>query len=580
VKVLAGLLASMIWMQQQAPPPRDTRPPAMMATGRITGVVTSDEAQPRPLRRARVTINGAAPSSGWSLVTGDDGRFSFDGLPPGSYTVGALKDGYVPMNYGATRSGRTGRAIAVAERQTMTVPLRLARGAVITGTVLDVDGQPAPGVRVMVMARRFVGSPASDVAYALAGTPGITTTDDHGVYRVFGLPAGEYVVSARPTTSGEVAPGLAGIAVQMMSRGALSDRRMLLTQVYHPGMTDVARAARVNVRAGEERAGIDVQLQYVPLAAIRGSVSGAAGFSPATLTLWRLGDTGGFQSGPVARADGQGRFEFPSVAPGQYRLAARAIPESASGGGRGAAPADALFAVAEVTVDGDDLEVPLSLQPGLSIAGKVVLDAASGGSADILSQLKLNVPTFLIPASGGWTMPPVVVEGTAFRIDGVMPGLYRSTPNLQGIRSPVGTWWLTSLAGGGRELLDAPLDLQQSIADAVATFSDHVSVVTGTVRDAQGPIGADPASAPWVIAFPANRAFWFTGSRRIAYTKPNRQGVWTIRNLPPGDYRIVVTQDVDQNEWFDPAVLERLTASATPFTIAAADTKTIDLVLR
>jgi hypothetical protein len=52
-----------------------------------------------------------------------------------------------------------------------------------------------------------------------------------------------------------------------------------------------------------------------------------------------------------------------------------------------------------------------------------------------------------------------------------------------------------------------------------------------------------------------------------------------VRNLPPGDYRVAAA-DLDQGEWFDPAVLERLLPAATPVRVAGTERHTVDLVLR
>jgi hypothetical protein len=146
---------------------------------------------------------------------------------------------------------------------------------------------------------------------------------------------------------------------------------------------------------------------------------------------------------------------------------------------------------------------------------------------------------------------------------------------MRGVAAPIGNWWLKSLAAGGRELLDAPIELRQNLSDFVLTLSDEASTLTGAVVDGSGA----PAPELFVVAFSADRAMWFANSRRVAAVHPDRTGRYTIRNLPPGDYRVAVA-DLDQGEWFDPAVLERLLPSAVPFVIAGREQKTIDLTIR
>src|SRR5262245_59908859 len=98
-------------------PARDTRLPVASAGGAVAGIVTSEDARPRPLRRVRVTLNGPPLDAPRMAITADDGAFVFDRVPPGRYTVTAAKEGYVPMAYGATRPGRLGAGIQVADQR-------------------------------------------------------------------------------------------------------------------------------------------------------------------------------------------------------------------------------------------------------------------------------------------------------------------------------------------------------------------------------------------------------------------------------------------------------------------------------
>ena len=569
IRALAVLL---VLAAQQ--PARDTRPPVASAGGAVTGVVTSDEARPRPLRRVRVTLNGAATDVPRLAITADDGTFAFDRVPPGRYTVAAAKAGYVSMAYGATRPGRSGAGFQIADQQHVQVAMRLPRGAVITGTVVDVDGQPASGVGVSALTRRYSGSRISEFSYVNAGAPPTATTDDRGAYRIYGLAAGEYIVATQPVTPPGTPPGTVGTAVQRMARGTASTKRVLLSQVFHPGTSELSRAARVRIRAGEERAGIDVQLEYVPLATVSGTANLPVGFSPARVTLWRTDEQARFQTAPVTSADQTGRFRFSSVAPGQYRVAARAVPAGTPPSGRGATPAgDIQYAFGDIAVNGEDVEVTLATQAALTISGRIVFE---GDQASVsMPQLRLNMPLFAAPANGGFVAPPIVVEGDRFRVEGVVPGPYWLGQDPQGVRSPVGRWWLKSITGGGRELLDAPLDFQQSIDDAVATFGDRASEISGRLLDAAGT----PALELRVVVFTTDRRGWFFNSRRIAAVRPDREGRYAVRNLPPGEYRVAAV-DLEPNEWFDPAVLEQLLTTATAVTIAGVERHAIDLVAR
>jgi hypothetical protein len=145
--------------------------------------------------------------------------------------------------------------------------------------------------------------------------------------------------------------------------------------------------------------------------------------------------------------------------------------------------------------------------------------------------------------------------------------------DVPGLRVPVGGWWLKSILVNGRELLDARIDLRQSAADAVATFSDQASEISGRVTDAQQA----PLTAQRVLVFSTDQSAWFFNSRRIAAVRTDADGRYVVRNLPPGEYRIAVTTELEPGEWFDPDILARL--PGTTVTIAGVETQTQDLVI-
>ena len=118
--------------------------------------------------------------------------------------------------------------------------------------------------------------------------------------------------------------------------------------------------------------------------------------------------------------------------------------------------------------------------------------------------------------------------------------------------------------------------MQQGTDQAVVTFTDRASEITGTVTDAQGA----PAPEAYAVAFSTNRSAWFLNSRRVAAVHPGRDGRFSIRNLPPGHYRLAAAADLDQGEWFDPLVLERLLASAVAITITGVEQTVRDIVIR
>ena len=116
-------------------------------TSALSGTVT-DESSGRPIRRATVLLKGVGNRT---TVTDDAGGFVFTSLPAGVFSVGAQKAGYVTGFFGTRRSG-TGQTIPLPEGQRLDhVDLKLARSAVITGTVTDANGRVMPNTRMSLL---------------------------------------------------------------------------------------------------------------------------------------------------------------------------------------------------------------------------------------------------------------------------------------------------------------------------------------------------------------------------------------------------------------------------------------------
>jgi hypothetical protein len=66
----------------------------------------------------------------------------------------------------------------------------------------------------------------------------------------------------------------------------------------------------------------------------------------------------------------------------------------------------------------------------------------------------------------------------------------------------------------------------------------------------------------------------------VTGVRPDQDGRYRARNLPPGAYYAVAVEYIAQGDWFDPEVLERLRNGAEAFTLGEGETKSLDLTLR
>ncbi|MBA2301930.1 MAG: carboxypeptidase regulatory-like domain-containing protein [Acidobacteria bacterium] len=584
-------LVSTIYGQQ----PRDNRLPVHIGSGGISGVVSLD-GERRPLRRARVTLVDAELDFSQTAITGDEGAFAFERLPPGRYSLRASKDGYVSTSFGAARPGRPGKTILLGVGATSRVDLRLSRGSVITGTVLAPDGDPAAGVSVTVLTSRY--EPASGDRRMTLAPNGSAITDDRGVYRIFGLPAGSYLVAAlarlpfvglgdvQLISAAEIRAALAdvrerraasrpGIPIPPRSAPAAATprRSVVFSPIFYPGTAVQAQALPIELESSEVRREVNMDLEYVPTATVEGTVTVPAGMR-AQVLLGEADRTATNQARRVsASADEDGRFAFRLIPPGTYTISARAFP---AGVRTGAAPAESLQSgETNVVVSGEDITgVTLALGPAVTISGGVVFESTSGSPPE-LGLLRISLQAFAV-GSNSAPLPTVVIEDSSFRLSGVLPGIYRFFSPPRGIRASVGRWWLKSLTLRGREMLDQELELRQSVEDGILTFSDRASELAGVVRRSDGTLVTDG----YVVVFSTQKSAWFHGSRRVAGARLSDDGRYVVRNLPAGEYLLAITHDLELNEWFDPDVLRTLaTSSPSRLSLAEYEARAHDISL-
>ena len=589
-------------------------PQEQQLTGSISGVVVSADQSDQPIRRAIVKLTGGDIVTNVSSVTDDRGRFVFTGLAAGRYTVMASKAAYLTSTHGATRPGRPGTPIAVAAGQQVEIRLLLSRGAVITGTVRDLTGQPASGVQVTVSRASEISAPSG---YRFSSDAVIT--DDRGIYRVYGLGPGEYVVSALPRASGgemfrasaadldalfrslqqpggvttPAAGTTAGTPVTIVggpptvASSRATNQTYGFSPTFHPGTTVAADAARLLVAAGEERSGVDIPLVPVHAARLEGTViSGeiaATRIRPALTVIGPPQPTvaAPLLSGPLA----DGTFTFTGVTPGRYLLVARTGPGAMMtypGGGGGTTnnpDVPSLFAMQELSVDGTDIKgITLTLRPAAAISGRVTFERTTLTPPEKLPTLRVGLSvapdatsvTPIVENSPiiGAASPPntSVQDDGSFRFTGVLPGTYLFSSSVPGAMGQTG-WWLRSVMVNGRDVLDHPLEVEPAVTEitgVVLTFSDRHSELSGTLTTATG----QPASEFVVVVFSADRSHWRPNARRVKAVRPSSDGSFSVIDLPAGEYLIAALTDIEPDEWQQATFLESLVPGAVKVSIA------------
>ena len=212
--------------------PRPTRAPATPLAGRVVG----DAGE--PLAGVPVFASSRAPGGNTraptAVTTDEAGNFVFPSLAPGLYFVGASVPGYV-----FEIDSQTGRAVNTFRPGDNAV-VRMFKGGVITGAVIDQQGEPLVALSVRALRVRDLEGRTPQASFPFSAED---RTDDRGVYRIYGLLPGVYLIFAGGYSSTAFGPATAyGGDVPTF---------------YPSGTSDTA--AEVTVRGGQETAGIDIR---------------------------------------------------------------------------------------------------------------------------------------------------------------------------------------------------------------------------------------------------------------------------------------------------------------------------------
>jgi hypothetical protein len=312
---------------------------------RVSGTVV-DAQSGAPLPRVRVALaRHEQPSAETTMVTGADGRFSFD-VPGGKFTLNALyrglREGFGQRTLGA---GFGTAVITGPDLDTSQLVFRWRGFGAITGKVSDEWGGPIEAALVQVQ-RLFVFAGERQVK-----TYGWYWTNDLGEYYFGPLAEGTYFVAV----TGHPWYSAADLSV---GPNRPPGESLSYAPQYYPNATDPAGAAPIVVKAGGEvRA--DFTLTAMPGAAIRvhaEAIKPDAGELQLQLAMAGIRGAESYQRVQAVYGDSA---VLSGIPPGHYTL--RLFSSGQAG----------VFAQQTVDVGTGDVDVALAPQPWPTIAGKV-----------------------------------------------------------------------------------------------------------------------------------------------------------------------------------------------------------------
>ncbi len=507
-----GLLFVMLWglmtgIQAQRQP--QSEPSSAIISGRVT-------IGGKPAPRVAVVVE---PSGGTTVntrlpnaLTDEEGNYRLPGVPEGRYLVKPVAPSFViaegpGTNQSGSRlhssNGLVGLILSVARGEVIEgINFQLTRGGVITGRVTDSAGRPVIGAWVGCAQTNEQGSPGN------AG--GRSDTDDRGVYRIYGLPAGHYLV--------------------YVNNAAAGVRRY--HQTFHPGVTAPALAVPVAVAEGGEAAGVDIRLgqpdkNYVIRGRVVDETDGQA--VPGVTITFRVSSGSAIGTEGGVTADPEGGFEIKDYPPGRYE----AQIAFTGGPNKGYYSDPLAFEVTDRDVTG--LEV--KARRGATISGAVTVEGSDAPSlvnrlsGEWLEAERVQTQEAVV---GQWTRPVFlstrIGPSGAFEFTGVRPGRTRITPG----NLPQGFNFIRVERDGvtvtdGMDVLPG-----ERIGGVRVVLAYGTGSIRGQIKVTGGNL---PTNRMWRLE--VKRA----SGEQVRYEFLDASGLFWVKGLAPGSYELTATAD-------------------------------------
>ena len=522
-------------------PAAGTTPPPVLAEAAplnpedrciIEGTV-SNAMSGEPLRKVNLTLRrvdggragmpggpGGPGGMSYTATTDAAGRFVISGIEPGKYRLQAEKAGFVDQQYGAKGPSRAGETIELAKSQRMRdASLKMTPHGVISGRVLDEEGEPVVNATLQVVRRGYVRGRKQMVPVDSG------STNDLGEYRVYGLSPGRYYLSALYRR------GSRGMPTQEGDQETYAP-------TYYPGGSTPDSAAPVDLQPGAHFGNMDIRLQKMRAVRVQGRVmvAQASGNRPAiaTIMLMQKGEPSQFGMRNTTRPyNAQGDFIINNVSPGSYIAVATHFENGQLLSAR--QPVE----VGNSPVDG----ITLTPVPGAELRGRVKVEGEA--SAD-MGRIRVSLSprssagamfgpgaqgSGTVKADGTFSMLNVQAELYDVRVSGVPDGGY-----------------VKSIRMGNADITDTGLDFSTGVtpAEVAIVISLAAGAVDGTVQSEK----PEQAAGATVVLVPEGSRS--ESDRYYVTASSDQNGRFTLKNVTPGEYRLYAFDTVESGAYMDP----------------------------
>jgi protocatechuate 3,4-dioxygenase beta subunit len=506
--MLIALLCAILFLDLLDQQPPQPQPQVVQASATVRGQVTDKETG-APLLRALVTVESSR-SDGTRLVrvalTDQDGRFEIRELPSGFLHVSAVagehRATHVKEIYPPRSPMGVGRSLMLRDGEVRSdVNIALPRAVAVSGRVTDESGAPLAGLDIRL-------APAGS-EYLRQNVPQ-RSTDDRGLYRIFGVPPGDYIVCTEIRD------------YESRSRLRIGPKVDRFVNTCHPSSLTETDAQVVTVGSADLE-GIDIQVRRSRTFTISGTIVDSTGAVPASpmIIFHRFRRDGSTAGGSPAPG---GRFEFRDLVPGEYGVE----------GTLGSDPYNWNEGATErgyvaVTIDaGDVADLVVATKKPATVRGRVTFEDGQPSARE--GELLTIEAQPVVRSSASRPRPVRVDDDLSFTLAGLFGAARLS---VQGV--PRG-WVVKSIRYNGQDITGLAAEFASDPRHQVeVVLTSRLAIMTGTVTDD----GGKPAARAMVFLLPADPRLAETELLFYRGYGAFKEGRFSTGGIRPGDYLVV-----------------------------------------
>jgi protocatechuate 3,4-dioxygenase beta subunit len=488
---------------------------------RIGQIAPGTVLSPQQIEALAANVGATRPQI--TAVTDSDGKFAFQNLAPGTYTIRAQRAGYFgPMSPQGSYPGGVIQSVTVEENKTAKLEMGMVQGGVLRGLLRDPDGQPAANYAVVTARPGY-----TNLGRAIWLLTGAMNADDRGEYRWPNFAPGEYYVGAGPRAPGPIAN--------------IQDS---WARVFSPGVIDPNQARPVTITEGAEVT-VNLSAQVKPWGAFKISgvalnplpvtadpVTGVVNRAVTALVLMPL-DLTPLDNPPVTswtnlvatNTKPNGEFVLSNVDPGRYELYAMA---------NDAQNRRIWTGHMRVEVRDKDLTgLNITVSPGVTLQGEVTVTGPTTVRPEMVRVQLQALGTLPPPVATAVGAVSVDASGK-FQIANLSEGRYRMNVQLA-----IPSAYVAAIQQGGVNVYDDGFEVNTQSAQLPIRIEINSAgeTVEGNVRNS----GLKEAPNAMVVLVPSshrtNPGFYKTGVT-------DEKGHFVIRGVAPGPYTVFAWDQV------------------------------------